>query len=222
LVLLKGNEIFFEEKIQDINEDSELIFIETNTKSFFYHFETETLILYINREINNIIFCNNILLNKNLHDNIYIDFNFHIDNEISSFDFNTINNIIYQPNFKNILNDYKILYQNNNKFKIYSFDSFYIIIENSKEYLIENKENVLEFYEKQILTPENIDIKNYYMKQYNKLIEKGFYWNPKDYYLQIPKFYIYHLLHIYFLIRNIKELKSKDIQRKVFNILTDY
>jgi hypothetical protein len=48
------------------------------------------------------------------------------------------------------------------------------------------------------------------------------YWNPKDFNLPIPKLYIYHLLEIYFLITKIKSLKSKDIQRKVFNLLTDY
>jgi hypothetical protein len=48
---------------------------------------------------------------------------------------------------------------------------------------------------------------------------EGFYWNPTDFGLITPKLYIYHLLQVYFLITKIKSLKSKDIQRKVFNLL---
>lgn len=48
------------------------------------------------------------------------------------------------------------------------------------------------------------------------------FWNPKIFRFKTPKVLLFYLSQLYFLISNIKPLKSKDMQRKVFNILTGF
>jgi hypothetical protein len=143
-----------------------------------------------------------LILNKNIVENVYIDFFFCVGDEIESYTFDKIESLIYSPKLSNIFKNYQKIFAKQSDSLLYFFDNFGIMLNDEIEMFLDMKDDKFE--------------------DYRKSVEKGFYWNPIDYYLPVPKPYIDRLLYIYFLIRNIRELKSKDIQRKVFNLLTGY
>jgi hypothetical protein len=101
--------------------------------------------------------------------------------------------------------------------------SNYVKDDNSIEELMEGYESTIKiYYFDNLCIRINLNLGKEEIINKNIKYSDCMYWNPSELNLPFPKNYECKLLLVYFLIKNIKQITSKDICRKVFNILTGF